>query len=160
LESHQLEAPISGEDRGLGSQGNEVWGTGDPTDLSEKGLQSFIGLISSLVGQFEIFHYKNLVLPRWSIDLRFVAPDSSITDRIIYRYRQFDYPWRNIQVMSDLKVQEEVHGISSALEDPARVVAGYGQTTKREGAKTKEVANVSFIYVFRYLLYSILIGKK
>lgn len=47
--------------------------------------------------------------------------------------------------MSDVKVQEEVHGISTALEDPARVIAGYGETTKREGAKTKEVHNVSVI---------------
>jgi hypothetical protein len=48
--------------------------------------------------------------------------------------------------MSDVKVQEEVHGISSALEDPARVLAGYGETTKREGAKTKEVHNVSLFF--------------
>jgi hypothetical protein len=45
--------------------------------------------------------------------------------------------------MSDVKAHEEVHGISTALEDPARVVAGYGETTKRQGAKTKEVHNVS-----------------
>lgn len=47
--------------------------------------------------------------------------------------------------MSDAKTEthEEVHGISSAVEDTAHVVAGYGETAKREGAKTKEVRNVS-----------------
>lgn len=51
--------------------------------------------------------------------------------------------------MSDeKKALEEVHGISSSVEvgDGARVVPGYGQTTKREGAKTKEVHNVSLPY--------------
>ncbi|KAJ5915599.1 hypothetical protein N7466_011532 [Penicillium verhagenii] len=41
--------------------------------------------------------------------------------------------------MSDSK-QEEVHGISQ-VEDTPRVIAGYGETAKREGAKTKEVRN-------------------
>ncbi|KAJ5794055.1 Major facilitator superfamily domain general substrate transporter [Penicillium paradoxum] len=41
----------------------------------------------------------------------------------------------------DKKALEEVHGISTAIDDPARVLPGYGQTTKREGAKTKEVHN-------------------
>ena len=45
--------------------------------------------------------------------------------------------------MSDMKAQEEVHGISSALENETHVTAGFGQTTKRAGAKTKEVHNVS-----------------
>lgn len=47
--------------------------------------------------------------------------------------------------MSDAKTEthEEVHGISSAVEDTPHVVAGYGETAKREGAKTKEVRNVS-----------------
>lgn len=44
----------------------------------------------------------------------------------------------------DKKAGEEVYGISSGIEDPARVIAGYGETTKRQGAKTKEVQNVSF----------------
>lgn len=43
----------------------------------------------------------------------------------------------------DKKADEEVYGISSSVEDPARVVGGYGETTKRHGAKTKEVQNVS-----------------
>ena len=47
--------------------------------------------------------------------------------------------------MSDTKVHEEVHGISTAIEDRAHVIAGYGETTKREGAKTKEVHNVSLL---------------
>jgi hypothetical protein len=47
--------------------------------------------------------------------------------------------------MSDVKVHEEVHGISTAIEDQAHVIAGYGETTKREGAKTKEVHNVSLL---------------
>lgn len=45
--------------------------------------------------------------------------------------------------MSDMKAQEEVHGISSATDYEPRVLAGFGETTKREGAKTKEVHNVS-----------------
>lgn len=45
--------------------------------------------------------------------------------------------------MSDIKGSDETHGISSAIEVQPHVVAGYGQTTKREGAKTKEVHNVS-----------------
>lgn len=44
----------------------------------------------------------------------------------------------------DKKADEEVYGISSGVEDPARVIGGYGETTKRLGAKTKEVQNVSF----------------
>ncbi len=49
--------------------------------------------------------------------------------------------------MSDeKKASEEVHGISSSVDDGARVVPGYGQTTKREGAKTKEVHNVSLLH--------------
>lgn len=44
--------------------------------------------------------------------------------------------------MSDTK-HEEVHGVSSAVEDTPHVIAGYGETAKREGAKTKEVRNVS-----------------
>jgi hypothetical protein len=55
--------------------------------------------------------------------------------------------------MSDAKsgTHEEVHGISSAVdygvgpEDTPQVIAGYGETAKREGAKTKEVHNVSKI---------------
>jgi hypothetical protein len=43
----------------------------------------------------------------------------------------------------DKKAQEEVYGISTAVEDPARVIGGYGETIKRHGAKTKEVQNVS-----------------
>ncbi|CAG8057426.1 unnamed protein product [Penicillium salamii] len=43
--------------------------------------------------------------------------------------------------MSDMKAQEEVHGVSSAIDYEPRVVAGFGETTKREGAKTKEVHN-------------------
>ncbi|KAJ5620469.1 hypothetical protein N7510_004453 [Penicillium lagena] len=41
--------------------------------------------------------------------------------------------------MSDVKAQEEVHGISTAHEEMPRVIAGYGETAKREGATTKEV---------------------
>lgn len=44
----------------------------------------------------------------------------------------------------DKKADEGVYGISSGIEDPARVIGGYGETTKRLGAKTKEVQNVSF----------------
>lgn len=44
--------------------------------------------------------------------------------------------------MSDSK-QEEVHGISSVVEDTPHVIAGYGETAKRSGAKTTEVRNVS-----------------
>ena len=44
--------------------------------------------------------------------------------------------------MSDPK-QEEVHGISSVVEDTPHVIAGYGETAKRSGAKTTEVRNVS-----------------
>lgn len=44
--------------------------------------------------------------------------------------------------MSDgKKADEEVYGISSGVEDPARVIGGYGETIKRQGAKTKEVQN-------------------
>lgn len=43
----------------------------------------------------------------------------------------------------DKKVQEEAYGISTSVEDPARVIGGYGETIKRHGAKTKEVQNVS-----------------
>lgn len=46
--------------------------------------------------------------------------------------------------MSDSK-QEEVHGISSVVEDTPHVVAGYGETAKRTGAKTTEVRNVSIM---------------
>lgn len=56
-------------------------------------------------------------------------------------------------IMSDVKsgTHEEVHGISSAVdyghgtgpEETPQVIAGYGETAKREGAKTKEVHNVS-----------------
>ncbi|KAJ5553540.1 hypothetical protein N7494_002918 [Penicillium frequentans] len=42
--------------------------------------------------------------------------------------------------MSDSK-QEEVHGISSVVEDTPHVIAGYGETAKRSGAKTTEVRN-------------------
>ncbi|KAJ5291796.1 hypothetical protein N7478_001047 [Penicillium angulare] len=42
--------------------------------------------------------------------------------------------------MSDTK-HEEIHGVSSTLEDTPQVIAGYGETAKREGAKTKEVRN-------------------
>lgn len=42
--------------------------------------------------------------------------------------------------MSDSK-QEEVHGISSVIEDTPHVIAGYGETAKRSGAKTTEVRN-------------------
>lgn len=49
--------------------------------------------------------------------------------------------------MSDVKTvpREEVHGISSAVDhdDTPQVIAGYGETAKIEGAKTKEVRNVS-----------------
>ncbi|KAJ5687789.1 hypothetical protein N7536_010408 [Penicillium majusculum] len=41
----------------------------------------------------------------------------------------------------DKKADEGVYGISSGIEDPARVIGGYGETTKRLGAKTKEVQN-------------------
>lgn len=47
--------------------------------------------------------------------------------------------------MADAKAQEGVHGISSVVEDTPHVIAGYGETAKREGAKTKEVRNVSFV---------------
>lgn len=43
--------------------------------------------------------------------------------------------------MSDTKREE--HGISTAVEDTPQVIPGYGETAKREGAKTKEVRNVS-----------------
>jgi hypothetical protein len=56
--------------------------------------------------------------------------------------------------MSDVKVHEEAHGISTAIEDRAHVLAGYGETTKREGAKTKEVHNVSL------LLYKLFLQLK
>ncbi|KAJ5987430.1 hypothetical protein N7451_011795 [Penicillium sp. IBT 35674x] len=42
--------------------------------------------------------------------------------------------------MSDSK-QEEVHGISNVVEDTPHVIAGYGETAKRSGAKTTEVRN-------------------
>lgn len=41
------------------------------------------------------------------------------------------------------EVHEEVHGISSAVDDTPQVIAGYGETAKRAGAQTKEVRNVS-----------------
>jgi hypothetical protein len=44
--------------------------------------------------------------------------------------------------MSEKQAPEEVHGISTAVED-AHVIAGYGETAKIAGAKTKEVHNVS-----------------
>lgn len=46
--------------------------------------------------------------------------------------------------MSEKQAPEEVHGISTAVEDTAHVIAGYGETAKKPGAKTKEVHNVSF----------------
>jgi hypothetical protein len=50
-----------------------------------------------------------------------------------------------IEDLSDnKKAYEDVHGIFTAGEDPARVAAGYGKTTNIEGAKTKEVHNVSW----------------
>ncbi|KAJ5664377.1 hypothetical protein N7507_005108 [Penicillium longicatenatum] len=42
--------------------------------------------------------------------------------------------------MSDSK-QEEVHGISSVVEDTPQVIAGYGESAKRDGAKTQTVRN-------------------
>lgn len=45
--------------------------------------------------------------------------------------------------MSEKQAPEEVHGISTAVEDTAHVIAGYGETAKIAGAKTKEVHNVS-----------------
>jgi hypothetical protein len=45
--------------------------------------------------------------------------------------------------MSEKHAPEEVHGISTAVEDTAHVIAGYGETAKKPGAKTKEVHNVS-----------------
>lgn len=41
------------------------------------------------------------------------------------------------------EVHEEVHGISTAVDDTPQVIAGYGETAKRAGALTKEVRNVS-----------------
>ncbi|KAF3398210.1 Lactose permease [Penicillium rolfsii] len=43
--------------------------------------------------------------------------------------------------MSEKQAPEEVHGISTAVEDTAHVIAGYGETAKKPGAKTKEVHN-------------------
>ncbi|KAJ5449986.1 uncharacterized protein N7458_006435 [Penicillium daleae] len=43
--------------------------------------------------------------------------------------------------MSEKQAPEEVHGISTAVEDTAHVIAGYGETAKRAGAKTREVHN-------------------
>lgn len=54
--------------------------------------------------------------------------------------------------MSDLKAQEEVHGISTTHEEEPRVIAGYGETAKREGATTKEVHSVSLPRPFLGLL--------
>ncbi|KAJ5724396.1 hypothetical protein N7493_006124 [Penicillium malachiteum] len=42
--------------------------------------------------------------------------------------------------MSDAK-HEEVHEVSAAVEDTPQVIAGYGETAKREGARTREVRN-------------------
>ncbi|KAJ5634041.1 hypothetical protein N7528_001883 [Penicillium herquei] len=42
--------------------------------------------------------------------------------------------------MSDAK-HEEVHGVSAAVEDTPHVIFGYGETAKREGARTREVRN-------------------
>jgi hypothetical protein len=51
--------------------------------------------------------------------------------------------------MSDMKtneeVHEEMHGISTAVEDTPHVIAGYGETAKRAGAQTKEVRNVRLL---------------
>ena len=44
--------------------------------------------------------------------------------------------------MSEGKGNEEQHGITAADDTPF-VIAGYGETIKREGAKTREVHNVS-----------------
>lgn len=48
--------------------------------------------------------------------------------------------------MSESKTQEELasQSIEVSPADTPFVVAGYGETAKREGAKTKEVYNVSF----------------
>lgn len=46
--------------------------------------------------------------------------------------------------MSEKQHSEEVHGISTAVENTPHVIAGYGETAKKPGAKTKEVHNVSF----------------
>jgi len=46
--------------------------------------------------------------------------------------------------MSEKQHSEELHGISTAVEDTPHVIAGYGETAKKPGAKTKEVHNVSF----------------
>lgn len=45
--------------------------------------------------------------------------------------------------MSDTKIEahKEEQGIST-VENTPQVIAGYGATAKREGAKTKEVRNV------------------
>ena len=45
--------------------------------------------------------------------------------------------------MSEKQHSEEVHGISTAVENTPHVIAGYGETAKKPGAKTKEVHNVS-----------------
>lgn len=50
-----------------------------------------------------------------------------------------------VEGVSEAKAQEDVHGISSVVEDTPSVVAGYGETAKREGAKTKEVRNVGLL---------------
>ncbi|KAJ5166760.1 uncharacterized protein N7482_005541 [Penicillium canariense] len=43
--------------------------------------------------------------------------------------------------MSEKESPQEVHGISTAVEDTAHVIAGYGETAKMAGATTKEVYN-------------------
>lgn len=54
--------------------------------------------------------------------------------------------------MSDTKGHE--HGISTMHEDTPQVIAGYGETAKREGAKTKEVRNVGVPGEFSFVVYS------
>lgn len=56
--------------------------------------------------------------------------------------------------MSDTRLKgEEMHGISSATEDTAQVVAGFGETAKREGAKTKAVHSVSCLFLLALLVH-------
>ncbi|KAJ5682187.1 hypothetical protein N7462_005352 [Penicillium macrosclerotiorum] len=43
--------------------------------------------------------------------------------------------------MSEKNGQEDIHGVSAVVEDTPHVIAGYGETAKRAGAKTKEVHN-------------------
>lgn len=56
---------------------------------------------------------------------------------------------------------EEVHGISSAVdfgpEDTPQVIAGYGETAKIEGAKTKEVRNVSELVDCRMAMENVML---